>query len=75
MIFMTSMYASVEGAGEMSGWLYYACSENTRAIPDHFMAEKNVFAIELKENGKVTGPLGFHSSRSEDKKNMRTSRR
>lgn len=75
MIFMTSMYASVEGAGEMAGWLYYACSENTRAIPDHFMAEKNVFAIELKENGKVTGPLGFHRSRSEDKKNMRTSRR
>lgn len=61
-------YASVEGVGEMAGWPHHACLENTRAILDCFIAEKNVFAIQLKESDKVIGSLGFHKSWTEGKK-------
>lgn len=55
-------YASVEGVGEMAGWLHHESIETTKEILDSFISEKNIFAIVYKENNKVIGSLGLHNS-------------
>ena len=55
-------YASVEGVGEMAGWKHHKTIEESKRILDMFIEEKNVFAIVLKENGKVIGSVGLHPS-------------
>lgn len=55
-------YASVPGVGEMAGWKHHNSIDVSRIILSAFMEEGNVFAIEYKENKKVIGSLGFHSS-------------
>jgi ribosomal-protein-alanine N-acetyltransferase len=55
-------YASVDGVGEMAGWKHHESIEVSREILQSFMADKNVFAIVYKENGKVIGSLGLHTS-------------
>lgn len=52
-------YASVPGVGEMAGWLHHENREKTREILEMFIREKKVFALELKDNGKVIGSLGI----------------
>lgn len=55
-------YASVPGVGEMAGWPHHESIEVSRKILDSFISDRNVFAMELKENGKVAGSLGLHPS-------------
>lgn len=55
-------YASVDGVGEMAGWKHHESVEVSREILQSFMADKNVFAIVYKENSKVIGSLGLHTS-------------
>lgn len=55
-------YASVEGCGEMAGWKHHDSIEISNKILKSFIDEKNVFAIMLKENGKVIGSVGLHCS-------------
>lgn len=55
-------YASVPGVGEMAGWLHHESMEDTEKILSMFMEEKNVWALELKESGRVIGSFGFHGS-------------
>lgn len=50
-------YASVDGVGQMAGWLPHKNIDETRVILQHFIAEKKTFAIEF--NGKVIGSLGI----------------
>ena len=50
-------YASVDGVGQMAGWLPHKNPEESRRILDMFIAGKNEFAIEY--NGKVIGSLGI----------------
>ncbi|MGN0986039.1 MAG: GNAT family N-acetyltransferase [Candidatus Enterenecus sp.] len=52
-------YASVEGVGEMAGWVHHRNREETQAILDSFIAHKKTFALELKETGQVIGSLGI----------------
>lgn len=52
-------YASVDGVGQMAGWLPHTSLDVSRQILDCFIAEKKVLALELRENGKVIGSLGF----------------
>ena len=59
-------YASVEGVGEMAGWKHHYSIEISQSILRSFMAEKNVFAIEYKENSKVIGSFGLHYSWAND---------
>ena len=56
-------YASVEGVGEMAGWNHHQSMEESRRILDFFISGKKTFALELKENGKVIGSLGYVLSR------------
>lgn len=59
-------YASVDGVGEMAGWKHHKSVEVSKKILDSFVAEKNIFAVTLKENDKVIGSLGLHPSWAND---------
>ena len=52
-------YASIEGLGQMAGWLPHKTIEESRTILDLFIREKKVFAVVLKETGRVIGSLGI----------------
>ena len=52
-------YASVPGVGECAGWAHHESVEESKRILAMFMNHKKVFALELKENGKVIGSLGL----------------
>ena len=52
-------YASIEGLGQMAGWLPHKTIDESKTILDMFIRHKKVFAIELKETGKVIGSLGI----------------
>lgn len=49
-------YASVDGVGQMAGWLPHKSVEESRQILDMFISEKKTFALEY--NGKVIGSIG-----------------
>lgn len=60
-------YASVPGVGEMAGWHHHENKEVSLKILNHFIEEKHVFAIVLKENNKVIGSLGIEKYKLEEK--------
>lgn len=60
-------YASVEGVGEMAGWRHHESREKSQEILDRFIREDKVFAICLRETGKVIGSLGVERYGMEDK--------
>lgn len=49
-------YASVDGVGQMAGWLPHESIEKSREILSLFIREKKVFALEYQ--GKCIGSLG-----------------
>lgn len=49
-------YASVDGVGQMAGWLPHESKEKSKQILDMFVSEKKTFALE--KDGKVVGSLG-----------------
>ena len=57
-------YASVDGVGQMAGWLPHRNIEESLAILQRFIAEKITFAIEF--NGKVIGSLGIEQYNEEE---------
>lgn len=50
-------YASVDGVGQMAGWLPHQNKEESMRILSHFIEGKHTFAIVY--NGKVIGSLGL----------------
>lgn len=52
-------YARVDGVGQKAGWMPHTSIEESQKILNEFIEEKNVFAIQLKENEKVIGSLGL----------------
>lgn len=50
-------YASVDGVGQMAGWLPHKSIEETRKILDKFISRKKTFALEYQ--GKVIGSFGI----------------
>lgn len=50
-------YASVDGVGQMAGWLPHKNIEESRNILDKFISNKKTFALEYQ--GKVIGSLGI----------------
>lgn len=55
-------YASVEGVGEAAGWRHHGSIEESQRVLSMFIDEKNVFAVTLRQSGKVIGSLGIHTS-------------
>ena len=56
-------YASVEGVGQMAGWLPHRSLEESREILSSFIEGKKVFALEYQ--GKVIGSLGVEKYRED----------
>ena len=56
-------YASVDGVGQMAGWLPHESKETTQMILDSFIANKKTFALEF--DGKVIGSLGVENYKEE----------
>ena len=50
-------YASVDGVGQMAGWLPHGSKEDSKAILTRFIEHKRTFAVEYQ--GKVIGSLGI----------------
>lgn len=50
-------YASIDGVGQMAGWMPHKSAEESKVILAHFVSGKHVFALEY--NGKVIGSLGI----------------
>jgi len=59
-------YASVEGVGEMAGWQHHKSLDESKRILDMFIAKDDVYAIVLKESGKVIGSVGLHDKSRAD---------
>ncbi len=52
-------YASVDGVGQMAGWLPHINLDHSKTVLFNFIKNKNVFALELKESNKVIGSIGI----------------
>ena len=52
-------YASVDGVGQMAGWLPHGSIEDSKAILARFIENKKTFALEYQ--GKVIGSLGIET--------------
>lgn len=52
-------YASVEGVGEMAGWIHHKSIDESKKILDLFIRERKTFAIEY--NHKVIGSVGIET--------------
>ena len=57
-------YASVDGVGQMAGWVPDRNVEESKVILSHFIEGKHVFALE--HQGKVIGSLGVEKYREEN---------
>ena len=58
-------YASVDGVGQMAGWNPHRSPDESREILAKFIEHGNVFAIEHREDRRVIGSLGLHTTRWE----------
>ena len=56
-------YASVDGVGQMAGWIPHRDKDESQAILAKFIAGKKTFAME--RSGKVIGSLGIEKYREE----------
>ena len=56
-------YASIDGVGQMAGWLPHKDIEESKKILSHFIEGKHVFALE--HQGKVIGSLGVETYRED----------
>ena len=59
-------YASVDGVGQMAGWLPHENIEKSKMILNMFIEGKKTFALVLKENNKVIGSLGLESGERQE---------
>lgn len=57
-------YASVDGVGQMAGWLPHESKEKSKEILSHFIEGKHVFALE--HQGKVIGSLGIEKYKEDE---------
>ena len=66
-------YASVEGVGQMAGWLPHKTVQDSQRILDSFIEKKRTFALD--HQGKVIGSLGveyYSETESPELDSMRT---
>lgn len=54
-------YASVDGVGQMAGWLPHKTIERTKTLLESLIREKENLAMELKETGRVIGSIGVET--------------
>ena len=59
-------YASVDGVGQMAGWLPHQSLKESEKILNLFIDEKKTFALVYKGNGKTIGSLGLENSEKQE---------
>lgn len=59
-------YASVDGVGEKAGWPHHITKEETLRILAMFINGKDCMAVVYKQNMKVIGSIGLHSTWASD---------
>ena len=64
-------YASIDGVGEMAGWKHHESIDESKNILQTFISDKNIFALESKNNKKVIGSLGLHYSWANNEQKLR----
>lgn len=57
-------YASVDGVGQMAGWLPHESRDTTQMVLGSFIAHKKTFALEYQ--GKVIGSLGIENYKEDE---------
>lgn len=57
-------YASVDGVGQMAGWLPHESKEETQTVLDSFIEHKKTFALQHRD--KVIGSLGVEFYKEEE---------
>lgn len=57
-------YASVDGVGQMAGWMPHNSIEESKNILSHFIEGKKTFALEYQ--GKAVGSLGIERYKEEN---------
>lgn len=57
-------YASVDGVGQMAGWLPHESKDITQMILDSFITHRKTFALEYE--GKVIGSLGIENYKEDE---------
>lgn len=60
-------YASVDGVGQMAGWLPHKSKSDSARVLNDFIQGKKTFAIVYKVNNKVIGSLGIEPYKNVDK--------
>lgn len=63
-------YSSIDGLGQMAGWIPSKSMKESSVILDIFIREKKTFAIELKETGRVVGSVGIEEPDPDPEKEM-----
>lgn len=58
-------YCSQDGVGEMAGWPKHTSLSYSKRVLNHYMGNKNLFAVVYKENNKVIGHISVNND-SED---------
>ena len=69
-------YASLPNIGPMVGWQPHKNIDESIKIVEKFINDDDVYALELIEEKKVIGSVGFHNRSFDskyDKKNKKTS--
>lgn len=56
-------YASVDGVGQMAGWMPHRSRDESREILEKFIEGGHIFALEHKYDRRVIGSLGLHGTR------------
>lgn len=56
-------YASVDGVGQMAGWLPHRSLEESREILNLFMQEDKTLCLEHRETGRAIGSIGLEEVR------------
>ena len=52
-------YASIDGLGQMAGWMPHRSLEESEFVLGLFIEGRKTFAMELRESGNVIGSLGL----------------
>lgn len=64
-------YSSQEGVGEMAGWRHHSSLFLSKKVLDRNINNKNIFAIENKENRKVIGHIAINNDSENGRKDTK----
>ncbi|MDO5518246.1 MAG: GNAT family N-acetyltransferase, partial [Clostridium sp.] len=53
-------YCSQDDVGEMAGWMKHTSVSYSRRVLNHYIKNRNLFALVYKENNKVIGHIGIN---------------